>query len=101
MSDIVYFKKKKNMSRPFTKDLRNTYPQGEEEVNVLYAFLKSRGWKLPDGSDQLYMEQEETDSAQEAEEKKQLNIARWYDALEMMDYVEDRTEEAQTGGENE
>ena len=101
MSDIVYFQNEKNMPRSFAKDLRNTYPQGEEEVNVLYAFLKSRGWKLPDGSDQLYMEQEETDSAQAAEGKKQPNIARWYDALEMMDYVEDRTEEAQTGGENE
>lgn len=102
MTDVAYFQDEKHMPRSFSKDLRNTYPQGKKAVNMLYAFLKSRGWKLPDGTDALYVESAETDcSDQETENKNKESLARWYDALEMMDYVENRTEEAQTGGENE
>ena len=90
MADIVYFQNEKNIPRSFAKELRNTYPQGKETVNVLYAFLKSRGWTLPDGTDNLYWKNTETEKI----------YARWYDALEMMDYYSDRAEE-QTGGHNE
>ncbi len=90
IADIAYFQNEKNIPRSFAKELRNTYPQGKETVNVLYAFLKSRGWTLPDGTDNLYWKNTETEKI----------YARWYDALEMMDYYSDRAEE-QTGGHNE
>lgn len=92
MTNMSYFQNEKNLPRSFAKDLRNTYPQGKEAVNMLYNFLKSRGWKLPDESDDLYWK---------IDEKAGKIYAKWYDALEMMDYYSDITRDEQTGGENE
>lgn len=71
---IRHFQDSKNMPKVFAKKLCNTYPQGEFQTELLYNFLKSRGWKLPEGQDALYDEEEG---------KKR---AKWYDALEMLDY---------------
>lgn len=71
---ILYFQSQKNIPRSFAKDLRNTYPLGQSQMKLLYSFLESRGWKMPDGQGELY-----------EREGEQL-IAKWYDALEIMDY---------------
>lgn len=75
---IGYFNSKdndeeKNLPRSFAKDIRNTYSLGEGQIRVLNSFLKSRGWRMPDGTDDFYYE--------ENREK----TAKWYDALELMD----------------
>lgn len=66
-----------NMPRSFAKDIRNTYSLGEGQISLLGAFLNSRGWKLPDGTDSFYFD----DGG--------VRTARWYDALELMDYYID------------
>ncbi len=71
---IRYFQDSNKMPKVFAKKLRNTYPQGEFQMELLYNFLKSRGWKLPDGKDDLYYEDEGK------------KTAKWYDALEMFDH---------------
>lgn len=71
---ILYFQNPQNIPRSFAKDLRNTYPLGQSRMKLLYSFLESRGWKMPDGQEELY-----------EKEGEQL-IAKWYDALEIMDY---------------
>lgn len=68
----VYFQDEKNIPRSQSKDMRNTYSLGEDQMDMLASFLKSRGRKLPDGDDMYY----------EEDGKK---YARYYDALEMMD----------------
>lgn len=82
--NIQYFsnegivEKKKNMPRSMSKDIRNKYSLGEQQVQLFAAFLDSRAWKLPDGGsckDNMYIVQ---DNGQK--------IAKWYDALEIMDY---------------
>ena len=56
------------IQRTFAKQMRNTYPLGEEKMRELTSFLNSRGvWKKD-----LYIEP--------------LKIAKYYDALEMLDY---------------
>lgn len=60
-----------NIPRSYAKQIRNTYPLGSHEMSVLAGFLKSRGWEMPDGTMNMFGED---------------NIALWYDALEMMDY---------------
>lgn len=74
---VQYFRKEKNMPRSFAKDLRNTYAQGEDQMKLLINFLESRGWKLPDGEDTAFRED---------------HTAKWYDALEMLDYCADPDE---------
>lgn len=69
---VVYFQDEKNIPRSQSKDMRNTYSLGEDQMDMLTSFLKSRGRKLPDGDD-MYCE--------EGGKK----YARYYDALEMMD----------------
>lgn len=66
--------------RSFLKEIRNTYPLGEEQINILCAFLRSRGRKLPD---EMYY----TDGDHKT--------ARLYDILEIADnYLEpDETDE--------
>lgn len=74
---VRYFRQEKNMPRSFAKDLRNTYSQGENQMKLLINFLESRNWKLPDGEDTAFRED---------------HTAKWYDALEMLDYCADPDE---------
>lgn len=64
---------KAGIPRRFAKEIRNEYPNGRHQTEALSAFLQSRGWKLPDGTTDLF------DST----------TAKWYDALEMMDLYVD------------
>lgn len=88
---IRYFQDSRKMPKAFAKKLRNTYPQGKAQMELLYNFLKSRGWKFPDGQDALYYEEEG---------KKR---AKWYDALEMLDHflISNGEEMAGEGTEHE
>lgn len=70
--NIRKFSDEKNLPRSFVKDIRNTYSLGRYQMDTLYAFLKSRDWKLP--KDSLY------------EEINGVQTALWYDAAEIMDY---------------
>jgi hypothetical protein len=72
--DINYFQSNENIPRSFAKKIRNTYPLGENQVNLLKTFLESRNWKMPDSEEKMYFENK---------------IAKWYDALEMLDYYID------------
>ncbi len=67
---------KNNVPRSFTKDMRNTYPLGREQMEILKSFLKSRDSReqarYPD--DFYYMD------------KSGKRIATLYDALEIADY---------------
>lgn len=84
---IQYFSKGADVfPRSFAKQLRNTYPMGQNQVMLLQSFLESRGWKMPDGDDVLYFQNEDQ------------VIAKWYDALEMLDYYID-FEEGEGGNE--
>lgn len=70
--------------RSFLKQMRNTYPLGEEQINVLCAFLRSRGWKLPE---EMYF----SDGDQK--------VARLFDALELIDnYTEEENEIPEVNG---
>lgn len=82
---ICYFQNEKNIPRSFAKELRNTYSMGENRVVMLQNFLRSRNHKMPNRSNESYIE--------EKEEK----IAKWYDALELMDLYKELEEV--TGGE--
>ncbi|MDO5423024.1 MAG: hypothetical protein Q4F41_04795 [Eubacteriales bacterium] len=88
---ILYFQddleEGNQLPRSFAKKLRDLYPQGAMRVNQFQVFLESRGWAMPDGSDELYLKDEEGRMT-----------AKWFDALEMMDdYIDlDQMEE---GGE--
>lgn len=73
--DIAYFSDQGNIPRSFAKKIRNTYSQGRNQMELLAGFLDSRGWKMPDGqgcAGNMYLEGR--------------NVARWYDALEVVDY---------------
>lgn len=69
-NNVKYFLNEK-IPRSFAKQIRNTYPLGCHEIKMLEGFLKSRGWKMPDGKMDMFGED---------------GTALWYDALEMMDY---------------
>lgn len=86
---ILFFQNSENMPRSFAKDLRNTYSMGEARIDLLYSFLESRDWKLPNQEKELFLKKEEEKS-----------IAKWYDALEMMDYYLD-LDEIQKGDKHE
>lgn len=64
--------------RSLLKEIRNTYPEGKDEMNMLVSFLKSRNWHMPDGTLNMYTDDQKT--------------ARWYDAVEMMDDYTDLDE---------
>lgn len=75
--DIAYFSNQQNLPRSFAKKIRNTYSLGKAQIGLLAGFLDSRGWKMPGGREcagNMYL-------AEEGIEK-----ARWYDALEIVDY---------------
>lgn len=61
----------KRIPRTFAKKIRNTYPLGRISVEQFSDFLKSRGCRMPDGTNNMYQENS--------------NKALWYDALELMD----------------
>lgn len=71
--NIKYFQNDKNIPHSHAKKLRNLYSSGQEVVNEFAAFLASRGWKMPDGTVDMYTED---------------NQALWYDALELFDSFE-------------
>ncbi len=73
---VLHFQNSRKIPKTFAKQLRNTYSQGSFRMELLYNFLKSRDWKLPDGQEGLYIEDCKTGG----------KTARWYDALEMSDY---------------
>lgn len=71
--NIKYFQNDKKIPHSHAKKLRNLYSSGQEVVNEFAAFLASRGWKMPDGTVDMYTED---------------NQALWYDALELFDSFE-------------
>lgn len=72
--EILYFQDDEKLPRSFAKKIRNTYPQGAFQMQILTQFLNSRGWKMPDGEMKMYDHNKR---------------AKWYDVLEMMDcYVD-------------
>lgn len=71
--NIKYFQNDKKIPHSHAKKLRNLYSSGQEVVNEFAAFLASRGWKMPDGTVNMYTED---------------NQALWYDALELFDCFE-------------
>lgn len=85
-SDILYFQNEKNLPRSFAKTLRNTYPLGEMKTESFYNFLKSRDWKMP-----VHEQEKEQELLYYVleEQGQQRKYAKWYDALEMMDYYID------------
>lgn len=88
---VLHFQDSRKMPRTFAKQLRNTYPQGEAQTELLYRFLESRSWKLPDGQKELYISHDRE------------KTARWYDALEMFDYylISGGTGQGEEGEEHE
>ncbi|MBR2046577.1 MAG: hypothetical protein IJ958_10685 [Agathobacter sp.] len=70
---IKFFTDENKMPRSFAKEMRNTYPYGKVEMKKLIIFAKSRNRSMPDGSEDAFKN----------------NVAKWYDALEMMDLFVD------------
>lgn len=75
-----YVLKDSNIPRSFVKDMRNTYPLGEDQMEILKAFLKSREKK---GADENKREYPDEFYFTAADGKK---TAVLYDALEVADY---------------
>lgn len=72
----------KTLPRSHAKKLRNIYPLGYTQVNSFISFLKSRNWTLPDER----KGNNEGDSKVEAYVMDDnTRIAKYYDALELMD----------------
>ena len=94
MNAIKYFRDEKNIPRSLSKKLRNLYPEGESVVGSFTDFLKSRNHKMPDGSFEMYCK----DMIIEKEKEKEIKVAKWYDALELMDYCEEQLELYEEGG---
>lgn len=94
MNAIKYFRDEKNIPRSLSKKLRNLYPEGESVVGSFTDFLKSRNHKMPDGSFEMYCK----DMIVEKGKEKEVKIAKWYDALELMDYCEEQLELYEEGG---
>ncbi|MCC8150784.1 MAG: hypothetical protein LIO96_04860 [Lachnospiraceae bacterium] len=78
--NILYFQNEENIPRSFAKNLRNVYPQGKDKADMFLAFLESRNWEMPDKTDELFLPGNET------------VIAKYYDALELLDYYIDLDE---------
>lgn len=75
---VKYFQTdEEKLPSSFAKEIRNTYSQGESQINLLKSFLESRNWEMPDGKDSMYFECRDG------------KVAKWYDALEMLDYYID------------
>lgn len=69
----------------FAKELRNTYPLGAHKIDQFVAFQSSRQHIMPDGTLEMYFVDEDKEK-----------IAKWYDALEMMDLYFDLDKEKNT-----
>lgn len=67
---------KREIPRSFLKEIRNTYPLGKNQINILNSFLKSRNNHIAD-DDGMYFTNEKGETAM------------YYDNLEMMDYYID------------
>lgn len=85
--NIKYFQLKDNIPHSFAKQLRNTYPQGQSQTEMFNSFLLSRGFKMPDE----YVKENEDSKKEESRlyfdsGKDRVKTAKWYDALELMDY---------------
>ena len=87
--NIRYFQNDKKIPHSHAKKLRNLYSSGQEVVNEFAAFLASRGWKMPDGTVNMYTED---------------NQALWYDVLELFDCFEEvdveKIQKEETGNGN-
>lgn len=71
---IQYFKDTKKLPRSISKEIRNIYPEGSGVIESYVEFLKSRKHTMPDGKFDMYLEEDGS------------KIAKWYDALEILDY---------------
>lgn len=71
-----FFQNEKNIPRSQAKALRNMYPNGEKQTEMLAAFLQSRAINMP-GGNEVYTYIERNGKSEKC--------ARFYDALEMMD----------------
>ena len=71
---IQYFKDTKKLPRSISKEIRNIYPEGSGVIESYVEFLKSRKHMMPDGKFDMYLEENGS------------KIAKWYDALEILDY---------------
>lgn len=71
---IQYFKDTKKLPRSISKEIRNIYPEGSGVIESYVEFLKSRKHEMPDGKFDMYLEENGS------------KIAKWYDALEILDY---------------
>lgn len=78
------------LPKSHAKTLRNTYSLGRPQVERFFSFLRSRNWAIPDGSLDAYI----TASGSGPD------LAKWYDALELMDdyeplatFLQDHTEQ--------
>lgn len=60
----------RKLPRSHAKTIRNFYSRGASVIEEFAAFLKSRGWSMPDGSLRMYSENKQ---------------ALWYDSLELID----------------
>jgi len=98
--------KEKNMPRSMAKDIRNKYSLGRQQIHMLASFLDSRSWKLPDDnkcSENMYVKPDECNSKDDGALglSQDMNIAKWYDALEIMDYCYNTLEDSdEEGGED-
>lgn len=71
---IIYFKNTNNLPRSISKEIRNIYPEGSGVIESYVEFLKSRKHMMPDGKFDMYLDDDGS------------KIAKWYDALEILDY---------------
>ena len=74
--EIAFFSDTDTMPRSFVKDMRNTYPYGKNEMDKLISFARSRDRVMPDQTEDAFAE----------------GVAKWYDALEMLDFYVDMGE---------
>lgn len=72
-NNILYFLDENHIPRSYAEKIRNTYPLGSHEIEMLARFLESRKWEMPDKKYEMFRDK----------------TALWYDALEMMDYCID------------
>lgn len=108
--NVLYFSnegkndKRKNMPRSMAKGIRNKYSLGEQQIQLLSAFLDSRKWKLPDEcacKGNMYVKLNECNCKGNALNS-ELKKAKWYDALEIMDYCYSMLENNESeGGEDD
>lgn len=80
---INEFKDNEKFARSKVLQLRNTYPKGKNEMDMLISFLKSRGFKFGESSTEISFDEPF------AKDEKEEYYATYYDALEMLDFYEE------------